>query len=70
MSQENILRAAIRKTRSMIESGDLPDTEAFALEVLCDHADAQLNPLRALDTARLQKDFSVLVSSDLAIHSI
>jgi len=70
MSQERILQAAIRKTRGMVESGDLPDAEAFALHVLADFADSHLNPSRALGLDRLQSDFRVLVSSDLEIHSI
>jgi hypothetical protein len=70
MSQKHILQAAIRKTRCMVESGDLSDAEAFALYALADFADSQLNPDRALALDRLQSDFRVLVSSDLAIHSI
>jgi hypothetical protein len=70
MSQENILRAAIKKTRSLVESGDLSDREAFALEVLADFAESQLNPKRVLALDRLQSDFSVRVSSDLTIHPI
>jgi hypothetical protein len=70
MSQENILLAAIAKARSIVESGALPDAQAFAVQALADFATSQLNPKRVLALDRLQSDFRVLVSSDLQIHSI
>jgi predicted negative regulator of RcsB-dependent stress response len=70
MSEQTILRAAIRKARIMVESGELSDAESFALQVLADAADASLNPVRVLALDRLQQDFSVRVSSDGGIHSI
>jgi hypothetical protein len=70
MSQERILLAAIKKARTMIESGELTDSQAFALHVLADFADSSLHPERGLALEPLQQDFRVLVSSDLQIHSI
>jgi hypothetical protein len=70
MSEQIILLAAIKRARTMIESGDLPDREAFALQVLCDFADANLNPKRALALDRLQKVFDVRVDSSASIHEV
>ena len=44
--KERILLAAIKKARTMIESGDLSDSEAFALHALADFADASQHPER------------------------
>jgi hypothetical protein len=70
MSEQTILLAAIKKTRTLIESGDLPDREAFALQVLCDFADCHLNPRRALALDALQKAFDVRVDSSASIHAV
>ena len=73
MNQERILQAAIKKTRTMIESGELTDAEGFALAVLADFAVSMLAEekyILEMTARRLQDDFCVRVSSDLGIHSV
>jgi hypothetical protein len=68
--QDRILHAAIAKTRQTIQDVSLTDPQAFALAVLADFAESQVDPKRVLSLDRLKKDFRVLVSSDEQIHPI